>query len=159
MNCCVGHLFCVWGICLYKLVGVPLTGFAALVEPCYMEGIMICALDIYVLSPNRGIAVSTDVCVSHMSVSRVLADPKFINLIFPPSPVVDLTSDKIDAFCSSPSTSLLPSSPSPITDIADEDRFLGNICGCNGMVGVFTCLSINCCVHLPLTSSLYAVTV
>ena len=101
--------------------------------------------------------LSTDVCVSHTSVSHVLADPDFIDLTFPPSPVVDLTSDNLDAFCSS--TSPLPSSPSPVTDMTDEDKFLGNICVCKGMVGVFTCLSINCCVHLPLTSSLSALTV
>ena len=107
--------------------------------------------------------MSTDVCVSHTSVSHVLADPEFIDLIFPPSPVVDQTSDNFVAFRSSPSASSsispLPSSPSPVTDMTDEDKFLGNICGCKGRVGVFTCLWINCCVHLPLTSSLYTVTV
>ena len=86
--------------------------------------------------------MSADVCVYHTSVSRVLADPEFIDLIFPPSPVVDQTSDNLDAFRSSPSpsTSPLPSSPSPVTDMTDEDKFLGNICGCKGRVGVFTCL-------------------
>ena len=102
--------------------------------------------------------MSTDVCVSHTSVScQCLADPEFIDLIFPPSPVVDQTSDNPDAFCSSPSAS--PSLPSPVADMADEDKFLGNICGCKGRVGVLSCFSINCCVHLPLTSSLYAITV
>ena len=80
--------------------------------------------------PTEGIAVSTDVCVSHTSVSHVLTDPDFINLIFPPSPVVDQTSESLDSFCSSPSISPLPSSPSPVTDMTDEDKFLGNICGC-----------------------------
>ena len=115
--------------------------------------------------PTEGIVVSTDVFVSYTSVSCVLADPEFIDLIFQPSPVVDQKTDNLDAFCSSPSaspspsTSLLPSSPSRVTDMADEDMFLGNICGCKGRVCVLSCLSINCCVHLPLTSSLYAITV
>ena len=70
MSCCVGHLFCVWGICLCKLIDVPLTGFAAVVEPCYMEGIMICTLDIYVLSPNRGdCGVNRCLCISYVSVT------------------------------------------------------------------------------------------
>ena len=80
--------------------------------------------------------MSTDVCVSHTSVSHVLADPEFIDLIFPPSPVVDQTSDNLDALYSS--SSPIPSLPSPVADMADEDKFLENICGCKGRVGVLS---------------------